>query len=141
MNKRTIIALPLIIAVSLILGCTHDPMPQPETNGNNPGGPGQPSGPVDVENPSFVNDILPIFIANCSGCHNMTTANDGYVFTSYETITAKKFVAGDPDRTKLYDAITDDDEEDRMPQTPNPRLSADRILLIKNWIRNGAPNN
>lgn len=120
----------------MLAGCTHEPAPQPS-----PGTPGQPGQPADPENPAFASDILPIFISNCSGCHNMTTANDGYIFTSYETITSKKFVAGNPDETKLYDAITDDDEEDRMPKAPNPRLSADKILLIRNWIRNGAPNN
>lgn len=127
------ILLTVAAAATLLAGCTHEPAPQPS-----PGTPGQPA---DPENPVFASDILPIFISNCSGCHNMTTANDGYIFTSYETITSKKFVAGNPDETKLYDAITDDDEEDRMPKAPNPRLSADQILLIRNWIRNGAPNN
>jgi hypothetical protein len=135
-NKRIITIATLSIALFAV-GCTHEPMPGPSTNNV----PGQPAAPADPENPSFINDILPIFIANCSGCHNTSTANDGYIFTSYETITAKKFVPGNPLATKLYDAITDDDEDDRMPQAPNPRLSAERITLIRNWIRNGAPNN
>ena len=134
MNKIYVFSLALCTALALV-GCKHDPMPGPSANPD----PGQTA--TDPENPSFIKDVLPIFIANCSGCHNPTLANNGYVFTSYQTITAKKFIAGDPYETKLYEAITDDDEEDRMPQAPNPRLSADKILLIKNWIRNGAPNN
>lgn len=137
MKRRNTFILMTAMA-AMFLSCKHEPMPQPAGNTT---GPGQPAGPADPENPSFVNDILPIFMTNCSGCHNMTTANDGFIFTSYETITAKKFVPGDPEKTKLYDAITEDDEEDRMPKAPNPRLSAEKILLIRNWIRNGAPNN
>jgi hypothetical protein len=134
---KKIYALTLALCATVAMtSCKHDPMPGPS---NNPGQ-GQP-GTTDPQNPSFVNDVLPIFIANCSGCHNPTVANNGYVFTSYQTITAKKFIAGDPGETKLYEAITDDDEDDRMPQAPNPRLTADKILLIKNWILNGAPNN
>jgi mono/diheme cytochrome c family protein len=132
MRPFYVTALVLGIAAA-VASCKHDPMPGPAAS------PGQ--GTADPEHPSFINDILPIFVANCSGCHNPTLANDGYVFTSYQTITAKKFTPGDPYETKLYEAITDDEEEDRMPQAPNPRLTADKILLIKNWIRNGAPNN
>jgi len=122
-----------------LLSCTHSPQPGPG-NSTNTGNTGN-GAPADPDNPSFKNDILPIFLTNCAGCHNTSIANEGFIFTSYETITARKFTPGDPDNTKLYEAITDDDEEDRMPQTPNPRLPDDKILLIRNWIRNGAPNN
>lgn len=134
MKKAYIIPLSLCAAIAMA-SCKHDPMPGPSPD------PGKGHTATDPDNPSFINDILPIFIANCSGCHNPTLANNGYVFTSYETITAKKFIAGNPYETKLYEAITDDDEEDRMPQAPNAPLAADKILLIKNWILNGAPNN
>lgn len=142
MNTKSLIIGLATVAVVAAWGCKHSPSPQPSA-GNNPD-PGQPSGPgtvVDPEHPSFKNDILPIFLANCSGCHNQTTNNDGFIFVSYETVTARKFTPGDPARTKLYEAITEDDEEDRMPKTPNPRLSAEKIMLIRKWIENGAPNN
>ncbi|WP_118950826.1 c-type cytochrome domain-containing protein [Taibaiella helva] len=128
------------LAMAIALGCTHSPSPRPSDPDPEqpPAGPGPAS---DPEHPSFKTDILPIFLTYCSGCHNQTTNNEGFIFVSYETITAKKFTPGDPGNTKLYEAITDDDEEDRMPRTPNPRLSAERITLIRNWIRNGAPNN
>lgn len=119
--------------------CKHEPMPGPQTPGIIDSG--GVNLPVDTANPGFSNNILPIFIANCSGCHNDNLASDGYNFTTYENIKAKKFFPGNPDDTKLYEAITDDDEADRMPQAPNPRLSSGQILLIRNWILQGAQNN
>jgi hypothetical protein len=117
--------------------CKHDPVVKPVD-------------PVNIDttlhvtdtlNPKFASDILPIFIKNCSGCHNASRAEEGYVLNSYESITSKKFVAGDPDKTKIYKVLIDEDEDDRMPQAPEPPLSDGNILLIKNWILNGAPNN
>lgn len=124
-----------LLFAAMAAGCKHEPTPAPA--GNNT----QQPVVTDPENPGFKNDILPIFLTYCSGCHNATTANDGYIFTSYETITAKKFTPGDPEETELYEKITEDDDDDRMPQAPNPRLSEDKIRLIRNWILNGAPNN
>jgi len=132
--KQLLYLVPLVIAAA---SCTHAPGPSPSNNNNN----NDTTTVTDPANPKFKSDILPILTANCSGCHNNVTANDEYNFTTYETTIAKKFVKGDPEKTKIYDVITEDDDEDRMPQAPNPRLSADKILLIKNWILNGAPNN
>jgi hypothetical protein len=125
----------LSFAVLAFASCKHDPMPSPANPSSGAGG------PADPDNPSFVSDVLPIFISHCSGCHNQSQANDGYIFTSYETITGKKFEPGNLDNTKLYRKITEDDPEDRMPKAPNPALSAEQITLIRNWILNGAPNN
>lgn len=128
-----------MILGSALSSCKHEPMPGPQAPGTiDSGGVTQP---IDTTNPSFSTAILPIFIANCSGCHNDNLPNDGYNFTTYEKIKAKKFYPGNPDDTKLYESITDDDESDRMPQAPNPRLSSGQILLIRNWILQGAPNN
>lgn len=137
MISKNIPPLLMMALLSAAAGCKHGSTPAPSgnNNGNNP------PAVTDPLNPSFKSDILPIFQTYCAGCHNSTTAGDGYIFTSYETITAKKFVPGDPGKTKIYEAITEDNDADRMPQAPNPRLSDDRIQLIRNWILNGAPNN
>jgi len=87
-------------------------------------------------------DILPVFISNCakSGCHDAASHEEGFVFTSYETITSKEFVPGKPDKTELYKAITEDDADDIMPQQPNAPLTSEQIALIRTWILQGAPN-
>lgn len=128
-----------LVLSTALSSCKHEPMPGPQAPGTiDSGGVTQP---VDTANPGFHNAILPIFIAHCSGCHNDNLASDGYNFTTYEKIKSKKFFPGNPGDTKLYEAITDNDEADRMPQAPNPRLSAGQILLIRNWILQGAQNN
>lgn len=90
----------------------------------------------------FERDILPIFISNCakSGCHDAASRQEGYEFTSYATIIAKKFKAGDPDDTELYEKITEHDNDDRMPPAPLPRLTPAQQDLIRRWILMGAPN-
>jgi len=128
----------LAVAGTFLLGsCKHDPQVLPAV----PTDVDTTSHITDTLNPSFTTSILPIFIRNCFGCHNETRAEEGYILNSHAAITARKFVAGNPSKTKVYEVITDDDEDDRMPQAPNPRLSDGEILLIGNWIRNGAPNN
>lgn len=134
--KKGLLFVPLLISVA-VLSCKHDAKTDPSPV--NPADTTQQA--ADPANPKFTTDILPIFTANCNGCHNNVTPNDGYNFTSYQTTIAKKFVPGNLDETKLYSAITDNNDDDRMPQAPNPRLPADKILLIRNWILNGAPNN
>ncbi len=139
MSDRICLVLSSILLSAALSSCKHEPMPGPQNPGTiDSTGINQP---VDTANPSFTNVILPIFIANCSGCHNDNLPNDGYNFTTYEKIKAKKFYAGNPDNTKLYESIIEDDEAERMPQAPNPRLSSGQILLIRNWILQGAPNN
>lgn len=136
----TAIALSGIMAIA----CQHKAnTPSPVTtgtnnNGNNTGG---NNNTVDT-GICFSRDILPIFISNCtgSGCHNTTDRADGYVFTSYETITAKDFTKGNAGETKLYKAITDNDPKDRMPKAPSAPLTNAQITLIARWINEGANN-
>jgi hypothetical protein len=131
--------------------CKHETGPQPATptpnsTGNNNGtgsGTGTGSGSSGTNTSiCFERDVLPIFISNCAkaGCHDASTAADGYVFTSYANIVAKKFVPGNPGATELYEKITEDKPSDIMPPPPAPRLTSAQIATIGNWISQGAPN-
>jgi hypothetical protein len=114
--------------------------------------PTSPTNPPDTTNTGggtvpdtslrFERDILPVFISNCakSGCHDAASRQDGYEFTSYATITAKKFVPGEPDETELYEKITENDHDKIMPPPPNAPLTTVQIGKIYEWIRRGAPN-
>jgi hypothetical protein len=84
----------------------------------------------------FSRDILPILTSSCamSGCHNASTAAEGYVFDNYShTMTAVS--AGRPNSSKLYDII----KENEMPPSP-PYLTSAQKDSIYNWIKNGAKN-
>lgn len=92
----------------------------------------------------FQNDVLPIFQSNCalSGCHDETTAQNGMILSSYSNILASnELIPFNADDSDIYEAITDDDPEDRMPPPPYPPLPADKITAIRDWINQGAKNN
>lgn len=140
---------------SFAVSCKHDsadPAPSPVNNGGdstggNPGtGTGTGSGGGTTNPPDtglcFERDILPIFVSNCakSGCHDAASRQDGYVFTSYQTITSKKFRAGDPEHTELYEKITEDKPSKRMPPPQDLPLTQQQVGLIYRWITSGAPN-
>jgi hypothetical protein len=45
---------------------------------------------------------------------------------------------GRPDNSELWERVTDNDPEDRMP-FGLPPLSQRQLDIIRNWITNGAP--
>ena len=111
--------------------------PPPDTNGN--GGNHLPGDTV-----CFVQDILPIFGSNCAttGCHDAASHQDGYVLTSYAAITSiqESIIPFNPDESKLFKVITEDDPNDRMPPPPLAALSDEQIQKLRKWIKEGALN-
>ena len=151
----TFLALTCLIAAS----CKHEPfivdnpVTPPDTTGNdttvtdttgNGGGGGSTGIPCDPDTVYFQNDILPIIISNCAkpGCHDAQSAEDGVVLDSYENIMSSGDIEpGDPGDSELYEKITEDDWDDRMPPPGNTPLTTDQIDLIYTWIDQGAKNN
>ncbi|HYK45323.1 MAG TPA: c-type cytochrome domain-containing protein [Parafilimonas sp.] len=122
------------IGIILVFACKHEVFRPPDTGGNTGG---------DNEKDSvicFESQILPIFINNCavSGCHDAATHEKGYVFTSYDGI-MEGIEPGDPEHSKIFEAITSNEKEDRMPKDTAP-LPADQIGVIEQWINEGAHN-
>ena len=148
--KKIIYALLFLFSSTLlVVACTHpgaDVQPATTaTSGNGTGGTGGNTGGNAADTAlCFERDVLPIFQANCSikGCHSGEDADsrkEGFVFNSYQTITSKEFVPGNPGKTELYEAITEDKPEKRMPYGKAP-LTAVEISRIYRWIAMGAPN-
>lgn len=135
--KIMLIAAP---AIGILEACRHSNAEvQPGINQPPPGGGSNPGEDTAL---CFERDILPIFISNCAkaGCHDAASRQEGYEFTSYQTITAKKFRPGRPYDTELYEKITEHDPGDIMPPPPNAPLTSKQITLIYDWIARGAPN-
>jgi hypothetical protein len=89
----------------------------------------------------FQRDILPLLNSSCAkaGCHDAATANDGVILDSYFNVMATADVEpGNPDDSDLYEVITDDDPEDRMPPPPLDPLTNNQIAMIRKWILQGA---
>lgn len=143
-----------LIQISVVLSCKHEPifdnLPDPvDSTGNpvdtgtmNPGDTSTSGTPCDPNTVYFNTQILPVLISNCafSGCHDAATASDGVVLTDFNNVVRTADVeAGDLD-SDLYEVITEDKQDKRMPQFPRPRLTAEQIQLIRTWIMQGAQN-
>ena len=113
---------------------------------------------VEVANPSFANDIQPIFTRRCAigGCHSVNSARAEMVLTAghaYDSIVNKpsylnsvldRVEPGDAASSWLVRMIEPDDDArlhySRMPLGGQP-LTNNQIATIVNWIENGALRN
>lgn len=154
MKNLKIQSLVLSVALLLSIGCKHDNAPpqivdptDPTDTTTDPVDPVDPVDPgitCDPDTTYFVNDILPLLTSSCalSGCHNDASAQDGVVLTTYNKIMNTGEVEPfDLSDSEIYEMITEDDNDDRMPPPPYPRLSNDQIAMVADWILQGALNN
>lgn len=91
----------------------------------------------------FERDVQPILVSNCatSGCHDATTHEEGYNFTTYESTIHKGVVSSNASQSKIYKVITTSpNEDDFMPPSPRAALSSDEVAAIARWINEGAKN-
>lgn len=144
--RKTFGHLFLFFFVSLIIiSCKHDPIiditPPPAP-------PALPSPPVVVVKCSqdttyFQNEVLPLFVSNCakSGCHNSQSQQNDVILNNYNNImNTGQIVPGNPEGSKAYEMIIRTGE-DAMPPQGNSPLTNAQILVIRNWILQGALNN
>jgi cytochrome c553 len=93
----------------------------------------------------FSKDIAPILVANCTGCHS----GDGVGLKrgKLDLSTFEKLQAGTPDHKVVMPGNVDDsklllrikgEEEPRMPQGANAKLSDAAIAKIERWVKEGA---
>lgn len=134
-----------LLLLSVLLGmasCKHEPPVAPEIPSIGSGDP-DPDVTCDPFVVYFQQDVLPLLISNCAipGCHSSNNPADGIDLTSYQSMMAADVVRPfDLDRD-LYEAITDNDPDNRMPRPPAPPLTPEQIDMIETWIMQGAQNN
>lgn len=97
---------------------------------------------ASAEKIDFAKQVLPIFEARCTGCHGEKKGAAGIRVHSEQAIKEIKdehfLVAGDPDKSELYERIAlPADHKKRMPKGGKP-LDAEQIEIIKSWITEGA---
>ena len=99
----------------------------------------EPQAPV-----SFHKEILPIFRANCLGCHQGAKRRGDFVMTQFEGLLKggesgeAAIVPGNPDASYLVSQITPTDGHAEMPVEPAKPLSQVEIDLVRRWITEGA---
>jgi hypothetical protein len=99
----------------------------------------------DTTELKFSQDIAPILVANCTGCHSGTGqgAKRGKLeLTSFEKLLKGSaahavIVPGKPEESSLVLRIKGE-ETPRMPQGGNRVLSDDAISKIERWVKAGA---
>lgn len=91
--------------------------------------------------PSYSDDVQPIFTANCVGCHGSAAQNGNYRLDSRAgamangSDTVPNVIPGEPDSSKLYQNL----DFGTMP--PTGPLEGMKIQTVKNWITQGAKDN
>jgi len=108
----------IVTTLSWITSCTHD------------------ANITDQPVVCFDRDILPMLASSCDmqGCHD-GAFHGGETFDNYTTI-RHHVVPGNPNKSILYQVITDTWGFNRMP--PKQPLSIENRTLIRVWIEQGA---
>ena len=94
-------------------------------------------------NISFIRQVAPIMVGKCEACHGKKTAESNYRVDTFELLMqpgdyeTAPVTAGDLDDSELYNLITIDDADMRMPGN-GEQLTAEEIQIIKLWIEQGA---
>lgn len=97
---------------------------------------------IDPEDPdaqqiSFANEIVPIFTANCTSCHNGNQAPDLRAENAYAAINTSRYInTASPQESKIY-AYCSPETSTHMRKKYNSAQAA----LILAWIQQGAKNN
>jgi WD40 repeat protein len=89
---------------------------------------------------SFFHEIRPILRQNCNGCHHPGKTKGQFDLTTFTALSkggkhGSSFKAGDPQKSRIVDAISGDDPA--MPEEGDP-LSKEEIATIDRWIAEGA---
>jgi hypothetical protein len=94
----------------------------------------------------FSQDIAPILVANCTGCHSGSGRGlrqgklDLSTFEKLQkgTLAHKVISAGRPDESSLVARIKEEDDRRRMPLGRNRPLTDEAIARIELWVKQGA---
>ncbi len=90
---------------------------------------------------SYENQIKPIFRQHCFACHGEDKKTADLNLQTYATVLkggsgGEAVIAGRASQSALFKAITDPDDEARMPPK-KPPIPKEQIALIQKWIDSG----
>src|SRR5258708_9572985 len=95
---------------------------------------GPKGGPKGDTPEAYAAQAKEIFRARCFECHGGAKTNGGVKILDHEKLLAKKkVVAGKPDDSPLFQAVSATDEG-VMPPAGRPKLAPDEIEVIRKWI-------
>ena len=99
---------------------------------------------ADSKNPTYVDDIMPIFRQHCTGCHGADKQRGGLDVSTFSALklggsSGEVVTPGDPDKSRLF-TLTAHTEEPKMPPKAD-RIEQAKIDLLKLWIEQGGREN
>lgn len=102
---------------------------------------GPSRGLADGKNPTYVDDVVPIFRQHCMNCHGNDQQKGDLNLASYTALqkggaSGTVIVPGNPDKSRLF-TLTDHREEPKMPPKGD-KIPTEKIALLKLWIEQGA---
>ena len=89
------------------------------------------------ESPTYLRDIQPIFMGNCSRCHNQQS-RFVYNWLDYKTAFADRWEI----RRRVWDSYQGTFYEEAMPIANSPEslaLTDDERKMIRDWVNSGSP--
>lgn len=92
---------------------------------------------------SFQKEIAPLLVQACLACHGDKDPQGEYQLTTFENLTKHGYsdspvvTPGKPAESELYNLISAEDADVRMPKEADP-LSAAQVALVHRWIVEGA---
>src|SRR5579863_7816806 len=93
------------------------------------------------KHPNYDDDVKPIFVHRCFGCHSAGEMRSGLNLESFAGVlkgggSGEAVVAGRPPTSLLYKAVT---HEEGAPQMPlgQSKLPDAEIAVIRDWIQQG----
>ncbi len=130
----------LAVATLVLSGCVHeplDPLIDPTIIYVD-----EPCSPDTIY---FQQDILPVLQSACaqSGCHDVATAEDGVILTSYSHVMddyEDLVRPGNPFDSELIEVMIESDLDDIMPPPPAAPLDQSVIDMMILWIEQGVTN-
>jgi|GEM_PF-3236909 len=145
--RITVASLPVFV---FAYGCASNPNTAAATTGNSaPAETTASSGSSSAGQTSMAVDkvlvpyakVQAIFTKNCTGCHGVARPRAGITLANYDSVMkgGRKgpiVVAGNPDKSALYGAISGKANLTRMPLNETPLSPGDQTA-IKNWISQG----
>lgn len=89
------------------------------------------------QNPTYLRDIQPILMGNCSRCHNQES-RFVYDWLDYKTAYADRWEI----KRRIWDSWTGIYYKEAMPIANSPEslaITEEQRVLIREWVQNGAP--
>src|SRR5688500_4811827 len=99
------------------------------------------AGVVLAEQPSdFAHQIAPILRKHCVECHGGKEAKGGFSLNTRDLILeCEVVVPGKPAESRLIDLVKSTDRDEQMPPKDRPRLTAEELARLQQWVENGLP--